>query len=68
MFIPPGTPLSGRMMDRFDRVVPGVIPDAFRPETNMEFRENQIRHDPMKWVDDKSAKRSSFDSYLDLKI
>ena len=45
MFIPQGTPLSGRSMDRFGHVVPGIHQDAFRPETAMERREELIRHD-----------------------
>ena len=52
-------------MDRFDRVVPSMSPGAFRPETNLEFRENLIRHDPNKWLEDKPRKSSSFGSYLD---
>ena len=49
MFIPPGTPLSGRHMDRVGNVVPGMHTNAFRPETTMEWRQDQIRHDPNKW-------------------
>ena len=49
-------------MDRFDRVVPSMSPGAIRPETNLEFRENLIRHDLNKWLDNKPGTSSSFGS------